>query len=138
MTRAAASSIASGSPSTRLTMSATAGSVSAVRLKSGLMACARSAKSRTAPDALASSTVVEVLSDSDEAVVVTVVSGEPEADTAGDQERCPGASVQEIAQPWSRGDHLLEVIQDQEQAPVGQHVDQAVAQGLGAHVAQPK
>ena len=53
--RAAASSIASGSPSTRLTMSATAGSVSAVRRKSGLMACARSVKSRTAPDIPASS-----------------------------------------------------------------------------------
>ena len=45
-------------------MSATAGSVSAVRLKSGLMARARSVKSRTAPDTPATSTMVEVLSGS--------------------------------------------------------------------------
>ena len=65
-------------------------------------------------------------------------SGEPEADTAGDQECHPGAGIQEIAHLRSRGDHLLDVIQDQQQAPVGQNADEAVVQRLGTHVAQPK
>src|SRR5215213_9996556 len=62
-------------------------------------------------------------------------SGEPESDTAGDQELHLWAGVQELAHPWPRGDYLLEVIQDQEQAPSGEYIDQAVEQRHGAHVA---
>ena len=48
LTQAAASSIASGSPSRRWQISATAGALALVTAKSGLTACARSTKRRTA------------------------------------------------------------------------------------------
>ena len=56
-TFAAASSIASGSPSRRRQMSVTAAAFSAVRVNSGLTACARSTNSCTAVDLRARSTL---------------------------------------------------------------------------------
>jgi hypothetical protein len=64
------------------------------------------------------------------------LAGDPESCAAGDQERHAGAETQEIAHLRPRGDHLLEVIQDQELVGVGQNADQAVMQQSGAHVAQ--
>ena len=56
LTKAAASSIAKGNPSSREQISATAGALAVVTVKSGLTACARSMKSRTASYWLSAST----------------------------------------------------------------------------------
>ena len=98
-TRAAASSIASGNPSSRRQISATAGAVSAVNVRSGLTARARSTKSRTASEAVAAS-VGEAVSGAGSDSGGTGYSCSPEraqSDPAGDQDLRPGQAPSKSA-----------------------------------------
>ena len=136
--RAAASSIASGRPSTRRTISATAGSRLGVqgRNRAGWPARARRrAGPRRTPRHPRHSPVPSSGSGCDRKLAFA---GDPEPGPAGDEQRHPGAGIDQRAQPRRRDHHLLEVVQHEEQASIGDGRQQAIVQRLGAHVAQSK
>ena len=118
-TFAAASSIASGSPSSRRQMSATAAAFSAVRVNSGLTAWARSTKSWTAGDRRARSRLTcpvpsGVGSGLD---LVDLLAADAQHDPARHEE---GRQRRDRVQPHQhgRGIHdLLEVVEHDQHAP---------------------
>jgi hypothetical protein len=61
--------------------------------------------------------------------------GKPQSCPAGNQQRHSGAGDEEVADLRTRGYHLLEVIQEQEQAPSVENLQQPVMQRPVTHLA---
>ena len=127
-TFAAASSIANGSPSSRLQMSVTAAAFSAVRANSGLTACARSTNSCTAADLRARSRLAgAVPSGAAQSLhLVDLLAADAEHDPACHQE---ARGRRDRVQPHEHrgGTHdLLEVVEHDQHATPLQGVGDAV------------
>jgi hypothetical protein len=118
LTRAAASSMASGNPSRRRQISATAGAVSPVRANSACAACARSTKSRTASarQRLVRRRRRVAVRQPEGRNGVLALAGEAEPDPAGRQDRQPRAGGEQVGDVRSGLDHLFDVVQDEQQA----------------------
>ena len=122
--RAAASSMASGRPSRRRQISATAAALPSVRAKPGRTARARSTNSATAGEDSSSATEAAPEPARQRQDRVFPLGPQPEHRAAGGQDRQLRAAGQQLAQVGRDLDHLLQVVQDQQPGAVAERLGQ--------------
>ncbi len=117
--RAAASSIASGRPSSRRTTSATWAPFSGVSVKSGRTAIARSTNRRTASAAMRVADVGRARRwQGQRRDRKLLLAGDPQRGPARDDDRQPGRRAQQVGDDRGTRDHLLEVVEHEQGRPL--------------------
>ena len=139
MILAAASSIASGSPSSRAQISATMGAVASVSSKSGRTALARSAKSATA-SFVASAAAFDRWSYSGRRSVGTRYSCSPWTRSGARLVTRSSTSdpPREVGDDRRGAKQVLEIVQNQQGFPLGEEAMDLIDQRPGIHLAQAK
>jgi hypothetical protein len=132
--RAAASSMANGTPSRRRQISTTARAMAWMRAKSGRTAPARSTQSAAAGDDRRSSSaaVPGVGRQRERRHGVLPFGTQPQHRQAGREDRHPGAAGQQFAEVAGRVDQVLEVVEDQRPSAIAEALDQGRQRGVGA------
>ena len=123
-TRGAASSIASGSPSSRRQIAATASAFSSVSSKPAAALRARSTKSATDVGR-------RQLRDA-----IGPFAAEPKGRAAGREQLQAGRLGQQARERRGRGEHLLEVVEHEQHLPVAQVLAQRLKRALARLLAQ--
>ena len=136
--RAAASSMASGSPSRRRTISATAAPFAGVSMKSGRTAIARSTNSRTASDSMSvAGSSVPARGQRQRRDGELLLARDPQRRAAGHDDRQLGRRAQEVGDDRRPGDDLLEVVEHEQRAAVAEVLLDPVDRGtLGREQAE--
>ena len=139
LVRVAASSMASGSPSSRAQISATAWAFSSVSSKLGRTAWARSTNSRTASDRpRASGSGGPAGSGRASGGTTSSCSPERERDPGGGQHREPRGGGEQLLDHRAGPPHLLEVVGHEQELPVAEVVAQRVQDGAAGCLGDPQ
>ena len=138
--RAAASSIASGRPSRRTQISATAGAFAFVTAKSALTARARSMKSATASYCESDAIVGQVrrVGQVERRHRVLVLAREVDGDPARDEQLQLRRGREQVGRRGRRLDEVLEVVEDEQEPLLGEEALEALGDGSGAGLAEPE
>ena len=126
--RAAASSIASGSPSSCLQTRATSGALAVSSSNSGSTACARAVKRRTASVLTSASNGRSASGSLERRHRVLALGGQPQRRAARGQDPHAWGRGEEVADEGCSGEDLLEVVQHEQHPPLAQMLDHALGQ----------